>query len=176
MADTFGLNGYMCEMTPTKEGYKLTAWDDKLPREVRGERNIKSTDLEDGVRPDDRAQVERLFRPLIDELDKKRDERVAKLRKDEVDRQNSEQKSTRAHEDNVRSDRERAATNPVAKDGTATNMNLGENPGKSVGGKDAEGSNQHSVDKKDENRAPATPEEAQAETTRRNAADTENAV
>lgn len=166
---TFGLNGYMCDMTPTKNGYQLTAWDDKLPQEVRATKTVKNSDMQDGIRPEDRAQVEQLFRPLFDELDKKRDKRVAQIKKDQVDRETEDQVAVRDHEQTVRRERAESETNPVAKDGTAINMNVGENPGDAVGGEDAEGSLAHSVDENDETRVAPTPAEQQAETTKENA-------
>jgi hypothetical protein len=73
----FGLNGYMCLMTPTEGGYLLTAWHDKFP-DVKKSLTVKDGDLTPGVRPDDRAQVERIFAPLFDELDGVFDARVEK--------------------------------------------------------------------------------------------------
>ncbi len=125
----FGLEGYLCEMTPTEDGFLLVAQDSKFP-EVRTTKKVKASELADGVRPDDRAQVELLFRPLIDELDEMRDKKVEKMRKDEAGQERKDRASARRARQVQRDSAIEPGQTPVAKDGTYPNMNIGENEGK----------------------------------------------
>lgn len=141
----FGLDGYLCRMTPSDKGFDLAVWDERFSDEVLVTGSVKKSDLIPGVRPDDRAQVEQLFRPLIDEADEKRDKRLAEERKKAADREVAER--TAARESAAEARRVVEGTQ-VAKDGTAINMNVGENPGKPVDkSDDGSTSNAHSVSK-----------------------------
>lgn len=119
MADTFGLNGYMCEMTPVKGGFLLSAWHDKFP-DVRASKKVASEDLTPGLRPDDRAQVERIFAPVFDELDSQFDKRVEEEAKTQAEAHTKARAAARKHRARGRKIAlEQDPTEPVkAKDGS----------------------------------------------------------
>ena len=123
----FGLNGYECEMTPVDGGFKLSAWDPHFPAEVRVDKDVKASELEEGLRPEDRAQVERLFAPLFDELDKQRDDRKMKQKQADLKEEQATNKAGREARSEARKNAETTGT--VAKDGTAPNGNLADQPG-----------------------------------------------